>query len=305
MMPFGGFRMRDFDESNITGAVIESFRHTPDPRLKQIVTGLVDHLHRLIREVELKPEEWACAIEFLTRTGKMCSDKRQEFILLSDTLGVSMLVDALAHGALEGATASTVLGPFFVQGSPSLPHGADISRGLPGQALFVEGCVTSVDGRPITGAKVEVWQSDADGYYDVQRADLDEATLRATFTTDADGRFNFWSIMPCYYPIPDDGPVGEMLKATGRHPNRPAHIHFRIAGSGFETLVTHLFDAESPYLDADAVFGVKNSLIATFSHERMGLGPDARPMAKPWRRLSYHFGLKPRSVDIQANSDAA
>jgi protocatechuate 3,4-dioxygenase beta subunit len=297
--------MRDFDESNITGAVIASFRQTPDARLKQIMTGLADHLHRLIREVELKPEEWACAIEFLTRTGQMCSDKRQEFILLSDTLGVSMLVDALNHGALEGATASTVLGPFFAQGSPSLPHGADISRGLPGEPLFVDGRVTSVDGRPIVGAKVDVWQSDADGYYDVQRADLDEATLRATFTTGADGCFNFWSIMPRYYPIPDDGPVGEMLKATGRHPNRPAHIHFKIAGSRFETLVTHIFDAESPYLDGDAVFGVKNSLIAEFSRERAGVGPDGKSMPKPWRRLSYQFGLKPQFADLQASPDAA
>jgi hydroxyquinol 1,2-dioxygenase len=289
--------MRDFDESNITGAVIESFRQTPNARFKRIMTGLADHLHQLICEVELKPEEWACAIEFLTRTGQMCSDKRQEFILLSDTLGVSMLVDALSHGALEGATASTVLGPFFVQGSPSLPHGADISRGLPGEPLYVDGRVMSVDGRPIRGAKVDVWQSDADGYYDVQRTDLDEATLRATFTTDADGRFNLWSIMPRYYPIPDDGPVGEMLKATGRHPNRPAHIHFKIGGDGFETLVTHIFDAESPYLDGDAVFGVKNSLIAEFSRNPAGAGPDGTFKSMPWRRLSYYFGLKPRFVD--------
>jgi hydroxyquinol 1,2-dioxygenase len=298
-------KMRDFDESNITGAVIASFRQTPNARLKQIMTGLADHLHRLICELQLKPEEWARAIDFLTRTGQMCSDRRQEFILLSDTLGVSMLVDALNHGALEGATASTVLGPFFVQGSPSLPHGADISRGLPGEPLFVDGRVTSVDGRPIKGAKVDVWQSDADGYYDVQRADLDEATLRATFTTGADGCFNFWSIMPRYYPIPDDGPVGDMLKATGRHPNRPAHIHFKIAGRGFETLVTHIFDAESPYLDGDAVFGVKSSLIAEFARQRAGVGPDAKPMAKPWRRLSYHFGLKPQFADMRASPDAA
>jgi hydroxyquinol 1,2-dioxygenase len=292
--------MRDFDTSNITSAVIESFWQTGDVRVKRIVTSLADHLHRFVSEIELKPEEWAYAIDFLTRTGKMCSDKRQEFILLSDTLGVSMLVDALNHGALEGATASTVLGPFFVPGSPWLPHGADVSRGLPGEPLFVEGQVTSVDGRLVTGAKVEVWQSDADGYYDVQRADLNEATLRAAFTTDADGCFNFWSIMPRYYPIPDDGPVGEMLKATGRHPNRPAHIHFKIDGNGFETLVTHVFDAESPYLDEDAVFGVKNSLIAGFTRESAGVGPDGKSMLEPWRRLSYRFGLKPQSVDVDA-----
>jgi hydroxyquinol 1,2-dioxygenase len=297
--------MRDFDASNITRAVIESFQQTPNARVKQIMTGLADHLHRLVSEIELKPEEWAYAIEFLTRTGKMCSDRRQEFILLSDTLGVSMLVDALSHGALEGATASTVLGPFFVQGSPSLSHGADISRGLPGEPLFVGGRVTSVDGRPIPGAKVEVLQSDADGYYDVQHADLDGAILRAAFTTDADGCFNLWSIMPRYYPIPDDGPVGDMLKATGRHPNRPAHIHFKIAGSGFQTLVTHIFDAESPYLDGDAVFGVKNSLIAEFSRERAGFGPDGKPMPKPWRRLSYHFGLKPQFANVGTESGSA
>jgi len=297
--------MRDFNESNITGAVIKSFRETPNARLKQIMAGLADHLHRFVSEIELKPEEWAYAIEFLTRTGKMCSDKRQEFILLSDTLGVSMLVDALSHGALEGATASTVLGPFFVPGSPLLPHGADISRGLPGEPLFVDGRVTSVDGRPIAGAKVDVWQSDADGYYDVQRPDLDEATLRATFTTAADGCFNFWSIMPRYYPIPDDGPVGEMLKATGRHPNRPAHIHFKIDGRGFETLVTHIFDAESPYLDGDAVFGVKNCLIAEFSRELAGVGPCGKSMPKPWRRLSYDFGLKPQFVGVRTAKTAS
>jgi hydroxyquinol 1,2-dioxygenase len=297
--------MRDFNESNITGAVIESFRQTPDARLKQIMTGLADHLHRFVSEVGLKPDEWACAIDFLTRTGQICSDKRQEFILLSDTLGVSMLVDALSHGALEGATASTVLGPFFVQNSPSLPHGADISRGQPGHPLFVDGRVTSVDGRPIAGAKVEVWQSDADGYYDVQRPDLDEATLRASFTTAADGCFHFWSIMPRYYPIPDDGPVGEMLKATARHPNRPAHIHFKIEGEGFETLVTHLFDAESPYLDGDAVFAVKNSLVAKFSRQRAGVGPDGKSMPKPWRRLCYRFGLKPQFAEAETAEAAS
>jgi len=300
--------MRDFDQSNITRAVIESFQQTPDARLKRIMTSLADHLHRFVSEVGLTPEEWSYSIEFLTRTGQMCSEKRQEFILLSDTLGVSMLVDALSHGALEGATDSTVLGPFFSKDSPSLPNGADISRGLLGEPLFVDGRVTSVDGAPIIGAKVEVWQSDADGYYDVQRADFDEAALRATFTTAADGCFNFWSIMPRYYPIPDDGPVGDMLKATGRHPNRPAHIHFKIDGRGFETLVTHIFDAESPYLDSDAVFGVKNSLVAKFEREYAGVGPFGKSVSKPWRKLSYEFGLKAQFIDARSvqktNADA-
>jgi hydroxyquinol 1,2-dioxygenase len=285
--------MRDFNEDTITSAVVESFRDTPDPRVWQIMTSLVTHLHGFVRDVDLTLDEWLYAINFLTRTGHICDDKRQEFILLSDTLGVSMLVDAINHRMPGGATETTVLGPFYVAAAPVLPHGSDISRGLPGAPLFVEGQVTSANGAPLAGASVDVWQADADGYYDVQRPDLDQATLRAQFQTDADGHFHFWSVAPSSYPIPDDGPVGELLRGTGRHPNRPAHVHFMIAMREFETLVTHVFAADSPFLDDDAVFGVKNSLIADFTHEAAGTSPDGTSVAKPWRKLSYHFGLKP------------
>jgi protocatechuate 3,4-dioxygenase beta subunit len=276
--------MRDFDESNITDAVIESFAQTKDARLKTVMTSLVCHLHDFVRDVELSFEEWNRAIDFLTRTGQMCSDKRQEFILLSDTLGVSMLVDAINHRMPEGATETTVLGPFYVASAPEEPLGADISHGIEGEPLLVEGSVTSPDGTPLTGATVDVWQADDDGYYDVQRSELQSSLLRARFRTNAEGRFFFKSVMPAFYPIPDDGPVGEMLNALGRHPNRPAHIHFMIAAEGYEILITHIFNADSPYLDSDAVFGVKNSLITMF-------GKNAR--TDSGRFLNYHFGLKP------------
>ncbi|MBR0751324.1 intradiol ring-cleavage dioxygenase [Bradyrhizobium jicamae] len=277
--------MRDFDERNITDAVIDSMAGTSDARLKTVMTSLVRHLHDFVRDVELSFDEWNQAIEFLTRTGQTCTDTRQEFILLSDTLGVSMLVDAINHRMPEGATETTVLGPFFVAAAPDLPSGADISDGMGGEPLEVSGTVCSADGVPLDDATVDVWQADDDGYYDVQQPERDSFVLRARFRTDREGRFAFTSIMPAFYPIPDDGPVGDMLQALGRHPNRPAHIHFMISAAGHETLITHLFDAESPYLDSDAVFGVKNSLIAQFARsERAG---------EQRRTLSYRFGLKP------------
>ena len=279
--------MRDFDETNITAAVIEQFGAATDPRLKRIMTSLVQHVHDFVRDVEPTFEEWSCAIDYLTRTGQTCTDKRQEFILLSDTLGISMLVDAINHRMPEGATETTVLGPFYVNGPPELPLGADVSGGMAGEPLLVEGTVSSSDGVPLAGAIVDIWQADGDGYYDVQQPDLEGMLLRARFRTDEAGRFRFRSIMPAYYPIPHDGPVGQMLAATKRHPNRPAHVHFMIAAPGHETLITHIFAADSPYLDSDAVFGVKNSLIAEFAHRPAG---DAAE--RDHRYLAYDFGLK-------------
>ena len=279
--------MRDFDETNITAAVIEQFGAATDPRLKRIMTSLVQHLHDFVRDVEPTFEEWSFTIDYLTRTGQTCTDKRQEFILLSDTLGVSMLVDAINHRMPEGATETTVLGPFYVDGPPELPLGADVSGGMAGEPLLVEGTVSSSDGVPLAGAIVDIWQADGDGYYDVQQPELEGMLLRARFRTDEAGRFRFRSIMPAYYPIPHDGPVGQMLAATKRHPNRPAHVHFMIAAPGHETLITHIFAADSPYLDSDAVFGVKNSLIAEFAHRPAG---DAAE--RDHRYLAYDFGLK-------------
>ena len=284
--------MREFSEQTLTEAVIDRFENTPDPRLKKVMTSLVRYLHDFIRDAEPTFDEWLAGINFLTRTGHMSTDKRQEFILLSDTLGVSMLVDAINHRNRDGATETTVLGPFYVQGAPEMPLGANVSGGLKGEPLFAEGTVSSPDGQPLLNAAVDVWQSDADGFYDVQYADRTEAGLRGRLHTNSNGRFYFWSVMPTSYPIPNDGPVGDMLKATKRHPYRPAHLHFLIAAEGYETLITHLFVAGDQYLDSDAVFGVKRSLIRTYTREAAGEAPDGRKMTTPWWRLHNDFRLK-------------
>jgi hydroxyquinol 1,2-dioxygenase len=275
--------MRDFDENSITDAVLERLAATPDPRMRQVSQALVRHLHAFVREVEPSFEEWQAAIGFLTRTGHMCDDKRQEFILLSDTLGVSMLVDAINHRLPEGATPTTVLGPFYVEDAPELPLGAEVAQAMKGERLHVSGQVRTAGGGPIAGAIVDIWHSDEDGFYDVQRPAEAEASLRARFRTDEAGRFHFWTLLPTSYPVPDDGPVGDLLRATGRHPMRPAHVHFMIAAPGHETLVTHVFVAGDPYLDSDAVFGVKQELIAEFPKAPEG-----------HRVLAYDFALKPK-----------
>jgi hydroxyquinol 1,2-dioxygenase len=284
--------MRNLNEHTITAAVVDRFANTPDPRLKEVMTSLVKHLHAFARDVRLSFTEWQQAVDFLTRTGQICTDTRQEFVLLSDTLGLSMLVDAIDHPETSGVTESTVLGPFYVTDVPEFPLGANVSGGLRGDPLFVEGTVSTADGRRIAGAVVDTWHSDADGFYDVQLSNLSGAASRGRFRTDARGQFHFWSIMPRFYPIPDDGPVGQMLEATKRHPFRPAHVHFLISAPGYETLVTHVFASDSPYLDSDAVFGVKDALIREFTHEPAGVAPDGTAMAQSWRRLSYDFGLK-------------
>ena len=284
---------RDFNEHSITDAVIARFAETPDPRLKRIMESLVRHAHDFVRDVELTQDEWLAAIMFLTRTGHMSDDKRQEFILLSDTLGISMLVDAINHRQPAGATETTVLGPFYVQDPPIKPNGADITAGMEGTPLRVTGTVTTPDGKKLPGAIVDVWQADDDGFYDVQKAG-DDPSLRARLIADGAGRFAFWTIAPKYYPIPDDGPVGDMLKATKRHPYRPAHIHFMIAHPGYDTLVTHLFVDGDPYLDSDAVFGVKQSLIVSLTDEA-GQAP-GKDIKGGWKSLDHTFGLKPKEA---------
>ncbi len=295
--------MRDLNEHTITAAVLDRFAATPDPRLKAVLGSLVQHLHDFVRDVEPSFEEWQQAIEYLTRTGQTCTDMRQEFILLSDVLGVSMLVDAINHRMPAGATETTVLGPFHVADVPFSANGADIGAGLAGERLFVEGSVASADGPPLPGAVLEVWQSDNDGFYDVQRPELIGPSLRTRLRADEDGRFHFWTIMPTEYPIPDDGPVGALLTATKRHPWRPAHLHFMIASEGHETLVTHIFVQDGPYLDSDAVFGVKQSLIREFTHEAPERAPDDTDAPGPWRRLSFGFGLKPIRAPTLAAAD--
>lgn len=286
--------MQDFNDLNITDAVIQRFGATPDPRLRQLVSRLTAYLHDYVREVAPSFEEWLLAIQFLTRTGQICDGARQEFILLSDVLGISMLVDAINHRLPDGATETTVLGPFHVEAAPLLEDGADMSPDMPGEPLYIEGSVTAPDGTPLAGAVIDMWHSDADGFYDVQRADLTAATGRGRLRAGMDGKFRVRTIAPSPYPIPYDGPVGELLTATERHPWRPAHVHFMITHPGYEKLVTHVFAADSAYLDSDAVFGVKASLIHDYVRHDHGPLPDGTPAAGSWRHLVFDFSLKPQ-----------
>lgn len=286
--------MRNITERNITDAVIAMSADCKDPRLKRILDSLVRHLHDFVRDVEPTEAEWLAAIAFLTRCGQMCDDKRQEFILLSDTLGVTMLVDAINHRPDGVTTESTVLGPFYVEGPPEAEIGAALHGGVEGERFYVEGVVSDRDGKPLHGVIVDVWQSDSEGRYDVQK-EIDEASLRARLRTDANGRYAFWTVVPSPYPIPTDGPVGGMLAACGRHPYRPAHVHFMLQKPGFEKLVTQVFAEGDPYIDSDAVFGVKDSLIETYVPQPPGAAPDGTAMAEPWRRLRYDFHLRPAS----------
>jgi hydroxyquinol 1,2-dioxygenase len=263
--------MRNLNQDTITQAVIARLADTPDPRLKEIVTSLVQHLHAFAREVELTEGEWLKGIEFLTATGQKCSDRRQEFILLSDTLGLSMLTVAMNNDKPTGCTEATVFGPFHVEGAPHYEHGDDVANGAAGEPCRVRGRVLGLGGEPVAGAVVEVWQADAEGHYDVQYPDLDKHQARGVLKSGADGRFDFKTIVAEAYPIPVDGPVGDMLQATGRHPWRPAHLHFMIKAPGYETLVTHVFRSGDRYLDSDAVFGVRQSLVADWVKQADGV----------------------------------
>lgn len=253
--------------SDITEAVVDSVEGTADPRLREMLGALVRHLHDFVRETEPTMAEWEQAIGFLTATGQTCTDTRQEFILLSDVLGVSMLVETLnADRAGAGATESTVLGPFHMTESPVRELGADIDLVGGGEPCVVSGRVRSADGTPLPGAVLDVWQANAEGYYDVQQPDVQPpGNGRGLFTADAEGRFWFRTCVPSPYPIPTDGPVGDLLRATGRHPYRPAHIHFIASAEGYAPVTTHIFVAGTDYLDSDAVFAVKKSLVQDFA----------------------------------------
>lgn len=241
------------------------------PRLAQVMAGLVKHLHAFAKDVHLTQEEWEYAIGFLTRTGQICSGERQEFILLSDVLGFSMLVDAINNRRPAGATENTVFGPFHVDNAPELPMGSNISLDGKGESCWFEGMVIDLHGNPIAGARVDVWSDNADGFYDVQQPDIQPKwNNRGVFITGPDGRYAFQGIKPVSYPIPDDGPVGQMLGHLGRHPYRPAHMHYLVTANGFEKLVTHTFVGDDFYLSSDAVFGVKKTLIAPFEHVNDG-----------------------------------
>src|SRR3954470_13012540 len=287
--------MPQFNDAELTAAVIRSFEETPDPRVKFLMEELVKALHDYVRKTDLTFEEWEVAIDFLTRTGQKCTSSRQEFILLSDVLGVSMLVDAVNHRERDGATETTVLGPFYVGEHKPMPHGADISANLPGERMFVQSRVTDLNGKPLAGVPVDIWHADDDGYYDSQRPDYETQgpSSRARFITDADGRFFFRTILPCSYPIPTDGPVGEMIVQTKRHPMRPAHVHFLVNAKGYEPLITHVFMDGDKYLDSDVVFGVKDDLVAKVEPRNDAAMPDGSKANGQWHLMSYEFHLKP------------
>ncbi len=273
--------MRNVSEATVTEAVIHKFEGCDNPRLKQIIGGLVKHLHAFVREIEPNEAEWFAAIKFLTDTGHTCDDKRQEFVLLSDVLGVSTFVELINNRKAPGMTETSVLGPFFVENSPELPMGATIVQDGTASDLTVTGMVHDPEGKPLAGAVLEVWQTAPNGKYDVQDPSQPEMNLRGQFTTGADGRFEFRTCLPAEYPIPTDGPVGALLNATGRHPWRPAHLHFMIGAPGFKKLITALYFEGDRYLDSDTVFGVKDSLVVA-----------PQPDGSGQKHVSYNFGLE-------------
>ena len=292
--------MADYDQDSITQDVLEAFGKTPDLRLRQLMSALVRHIHAFAREVDLKPEEWLAGMKFLEATGRISTDKRPEFILLSDTIGLSMMVVALAQarasGASKGATEATeatVEGPFYWAGAPELALGADIAEGVLGEPTLYMGRVTDVRGEPLAGALLDVWSGDGNGKYDVQLSSEPTMGARGRFHTDAQGRYWFWSIRPAYYPIPDDGPVGEMMRATDRSIFRPGHIHLQVSAPGHVMLTTQLFVGGSPYIDADAVFGKRDSLVVDFETHPPGRAVDGREMRVPYHSASFDVRLAP------------
>ncbi|QWB21976.1 MULTISPECIES: intradiol ring-cleavage dioxygenase [Streptomyces] len=284
----------DATGTGVTEQALASLRGTADPRLRELLTGLVRHLHDFARETRLTQEEWERAIDFLTATGQACTDTRQEFILLSDVLGLSMLVETVNGDRAPGATESTVLGPFHMTESPVRELGADIDLVGGGETCVISGRVLARDGTPLPGAVVDVWQADDKGYYDVQQPGVQPAgNGRGLFTADADGRFWFRTCVPAAYPIPTDGPVGGLLHATGRHPYRPAHIHFIAAAEGHTPVTTHIFVAGGEYLDTDAVFAVKQSLVKDFAETDDPSLAKEFGVPNPFRLARFDLVLEP------------
>ncbi|MGW5863250.1 intradiol ring-cleavage dioxygenase [Streptomyces sp. NPDC055239] len=282
----------DGREQAVTDEVLASFDETADPRLREVMQSLVRHLHYFARDVRLTEREWETAIDFLTRAGHITDDRRQEFILLSDVLGLSMLAVAINEPKTPGATEATVFGPFFVDGAPEVPLGGDIAHGAAGTPCYVSGQVRSGDGSPISGVRLDVWGADEDGFYDVQYPG-DRSAGRGWLRTGPDGTYRFWTVLPTPYPIPHDGPVGDLLTAAGRGPMRPAHLHFKATTPGHRTLITHIFVAGDPYLGSDAVFGVKDSLVVEAEHHTAGTAPDGSQPQSAWTSMTFDLVLVP------------
>jgi hydroxyquinol 1,2-dioxygenase len=282
-------------EDNITDLAVERWATAKDPRLAQIMTALVRHLHDFAREVRLSEAEWMAAIQWLNRTGQISDEKRQEFILGSDVLGISMLVVQMNHRLDPDATPNTVLGPFHIDGSPPVAFGADMSEGIAGTPLFVHGTVRDLSGAPVGGAVLDVWQADGDGMYEAQLP-VDEARLRAKYTTREDGSYCVRTVAPLGYAIPMDGPVGELVGATEISHFRPAHVHVLIDVPGYEPLITHLFQEGADYLDSDVVFGTKEELVVAFEERQAGPTPDGGAINGPWLSAEYDFVLQRRGT---------
>ncbi|GLS17413.1 6-chlorohydroxyquinol-1,2-dioxygenase [Labrys miyagiensis] len=283
-----------FTEENSVEVVTGRNKNAQDARFKQVMEVITRKLHEAVKEIEPTQDEWLEAIKFLNQTGHLSNEWRQEFILLSDVLGVSMLVDAINNRKPSGASESTVLGPFHVADAPELPMGANICLDQKGEDMVIYGRVTGTDGKPVDNAVIDVWQANDEGFYDVQQQGIQpDFNLRGMFRTGPDGRYWFRAVKPRFYPIPDDGTVGKMLGKLGRHPYRPAHLHFILKAGGYETLTTHIFDPHDPYIDSDAVFGVKESLLADFHKVHDPKRAAELQFASPFWEISYDFVLAP------------
>jgi hydroxyquinol 1,2-dioxygenase len=278
-------------EENLTDVVRQRWTAIPDPRLRQVMQSLIKHLHAFVRDVELTEAEWFAAIDFLTRTGKMCDEKRQEFILASDVMGVSMLVDAINHRLSTGATPSTVEGPFHVPDAPEIANGADMAKGCPGIPCFVVGKVRGLDGKPVGGAVLDLWQTDGEGFYEAQR-NTTEPWMRGLYRANPDGSYVVRTVAPIAYTIPMDGTIGELMQKTDISHMRPAHIHFCVSAPGYHRLVTHLFQKGDEYIETDVVYGVKEPLIVEFQTRKAGTkAPNGETMDTDYYVVNYDFIL--------------
>jgi hydroxyquinol 1,2-dioxygenase len=279
-------------EQNLTDVVLERWQAVPDPRLRQVMQSLVKHLHAFVRDIEPTSAEWYTAIDFLTRIGQTCTDKRQEFILFSDTVGVSMLVDAINHRLDSGATPTTVEGPFHVPNAPELPDGANMAAGAPGIPCFVTGTVKGLDGKPVADASLDMWSTDGEGLYEAQR-DVAGPYMRGVYHSQADGTYTVRTVMPIGYTIPTDGPIGALFRHTEISEFRPAHIHFCIEAPGYRRVVTHLFNRACPYIETDVVYGVKAPLIVDFVEHPPGVAPNGETIDTKFYTVRYDFVLQP------------
>ena len=283
-----------FTEETSADVVIGRNAKARDARLAEALAPLIRHLHAAVKEIEPTQEEWFSAIQFLTATGHTCTDWRQEFILLSDVMGISMLIDAINNRKPSGASESTVLGPFHLPDAPELPLGSDICLDQKGEPMVIRGRILGIDGQPVAGAKIDVWQANDEGFYDVQQKGVQpDFNLRGVFRTNAAGEYWFKGVKPKFYPIPQDGPVGTLLNALGRHPYRPAHLHYIVSAKGFQTLTTHIFDPDDPYINSDAVFGVKASLMARFQRIDDAAEQAANGYDRPFFKVVHDFVLAP------------